>query len=69
MSLSTGILPNELKLAFVKPLFKKTTLESNNIKNYRPISNLFFLSKLIERVIANQLQLHRSSNGFMSEYQ
>ena len=69
MSLSTGILPNELKLAFVKPLFKKTTLDSNNIKNYRPISNLFFLSKLIERVIANQLQLHRSSNGFMSEYQ
>ena len=31
------------------------TLDSNEIKNYRPISKLFFLSKLIERVIANQL--------------
>ena len=35
----------------------KTTLSSNDIKNYRPISNLSFLSKLIERVIANQLHL------------
>ena len=48
---------------------KKTTLDSNDIKNYRPISNLSFLSKLIKRVIANQLQLHLSSNGLMCEYQ
>ena len=41
----------------------------NDIKNYRPISYLSFLSKLIERVNANQLQLHLSSNGLMSEYQ
>ena len=39
------------------------------MKNYRPIYNLSFLSKLIERVIANQLQLHLSSNDLMSEYQ
>ena len=39
------------------------------IKNYRSISNLLFPSKLIELVIANQLQLHLSSNGLMSEYQ
>ena len=38
-------------------------------KNYRPISNLSFLSRLIERVIANQLQLHLSFNALMSEYQ
>ena len=30
---------------------------------------MFFLSKLIERVITNQLQLHHSSNGLLSEYQ
>ena len=39
------------------------------MKNYRPISNISFLLKLKERVIANQLQLHLSSNGFLSEYQ
>ena len=33
---------------------KKPTLDSNDLKNYRPISNLSFLSKFIERVIANQ---------------
>ena len=48
---------------------QKTTLDSNDKKNNRPISDLSFLSKLIERVIANQLQLHLSSNGLMSEYQ
>ena len=69
MSLSAGIFPNDLKSAFVKPLLKNTTLDSNDIKNYRPISNLSLLSKLIERVNANQLQLHLSSDGLMSEYQ
>ena len=47
------------------------TVDSNNIKNYRPISNLPFLSKLIELITANQLQLglYLSSNGLMSKYQ
>ena len=69
LSLSTGIFPNDLKSTFVKPLLKKTTLDSNDNKNYRPIFNLSFLSKLIERVIANQIHLHLSSNGLVSEYQ
>ena len=69
LSISTGIFPNDLTSAFVKPLLKKPTLDSNDIKNYRPISNLSFLSKLIERVIANRLQSHLSSNGLLSEYQ
>ena len=69
LSLSTGTFPNDLKSAFVKPLLRKTILDSNGMKNYRPISNLSFLSKLIERVIAKQLQLHLSSNSLMFEYQ
>ena len=44
-------------------------LDSNDINNYRPLSNLSFLYKLIEHVIANQLQSHFSFNGLMSEYQ
>ena len=69
MSLRAGIFPNDLKSGVVKPLFKKTTLDSNDMKNYRPIYNISFLLQLKERVIANQLQLHLSSNGFLSEYQ
>ena len=39
------------------------------MKNYRPISNLSLLSKLLERVNANPLQLNLSFNVLMSEYQ
>ena len=66
--LSTSIFPNDLKSEFVKLLFKKA-IDSNDIKNYRPIFNLSFLSKLIERIIANQLQLHLFFNGLIFEYQ
>ena len=44
-------------------------MDSNDITKFRPISNLSFLLKLIERVIVNQLQIHLSPNGLMSEYQ
>ena len=39
----------EFKTAIVKPLLKKPSLDHNNLKNYRPVSNLSFLSKLWEK--------------------
>ena len=53
LSLSSGIFPHELKSAVVKPLLKKQGLDKEVLKNYRPVSNLSFLSKCIERVIAS----------------
>ena len=47
---STGIFPTRFKSTVVKPLLKKTTLDYEVLKNFRPISNLTFLSKLIEKV-------------------
>ena len=47
----------------------KTFLDSNDIKNYRSTSNLSFLFKLTECVIANRLHSYLSSNGLMLEYQ
>ena len=47
LSLQTGEFPTEWKLAFVKPLLKKPGL-STTLKNYRPISNLCFISKISE---------------------
>ena len=38
LSLSTGIFPNDLKSAFVKPLLEEAALDSNDSKNYCPIS-------------------------------
>jgi hypothetical protein len=45
-SLSTECVPNSLKVAVIKPLLKKPNLDPENIKNYQPISNLPFLSKM-----------------------
>jgi hypothetical protein len=58
LSLSSGIFPDEMKLAYVTPLLKKTGLCPENVNNYRPVSLLSFLSKLIERVVSKQLSKH-----------
>ena len=48
-SLSTGTFPQSLKHSVVTPLIKKPSLDRNVLKNYRPVSNLSFVSKLIEK--------------------
>jgi len=54
-SLSEGKMPSSLKEAVLRPLLKKPGLDSEVLKNYRPISNLPFLSKLIEKVVAARI--------------
>lgn len=54
-SLSCGIVPSAFKVLVVKPLLKRNNLDPKSFINYRPISNLPFLSTLLERVVANQL--------------
>ena len=39
------MVPQKFKTAVVRPLFKKSGLDCNVLKNYRPVSNLSFLSK------------------------
>ena len=46
-SLSCAEFPKKLKRAFFTPLIKKIILDAEILKNYRPVSNLSFLSKLI----------------------
>jgi len=55
-SLDTGCFPSEFKKALVRPLLKKRGLDANQLKNFRPVSNLSFLSKLLERVVQSRLQ-------------
>ena len=50
-SLSTGVLPSIWKKSLVFPTLKKASLDPENLFNYRPISNLSSLSKVIECVI------------------
>ena len=69
LSLSSGIFLKEFKYADVKPLLKKLTLDSTDLKNYRLISNLCFLSKLVECIIANRLLTHLSSHDLLAKFQ
>ena len=69
LSLSTGVFPSDLKSAIVCPLLKKPSLDSEVMKNYRPVSNLSFLSKLIEKVIASRLVKHLQNNGLSDKFQ
>uniref|UniRef100_A0A8C7WUK6 Reverse transcriptase domain-containing protein n=1 Tax=Oryzias sinensis TaxID=183150 RepID=A0A8C7WUK6_9TELE len=54
-SLQTSIFPADFKTAVVKPLLKKTNLDPSVFKNYRPVSNLPFFSKVLEKLVFIQL--------------
>ena len=54
-SLDEALIPNSLKTALIIPLLKKTNLDTEEFKNFRPVSNLPFVSKLIEKSVAVQL--------------
>ena len=62
-SLSESHMPTALKDAIVKPLIKKPSLDKDNLKNYRPVSNLAYLRKLIESVGIEQIDDHLSAFG------
>ncbi len=62
-SLLTGTFTTALKQARVTPLLKKPTLNTSLIENYRPISRLPFIAKMLERVVFNQLSLFPSQNN------
>ena len=62
-SLNLAAFPDCFKLALLNPLLKKPTLDVEVLSNFRPISNLMFMSKLTENVVASQLVNHISSNG------
>ncbi len=69
LSLSSGTFPSTLKHSSISPLLKKPNLDPNDPNNYRPVSNLPFLSKLIERAIFIQFSDHLSSHDLLPDRQ
>ena len=61
-SLTTSTHPTILKRAVIKPTLKKNSLDPDILKNYRPVSNLSVISKLIEKVVLDQLNAHLDNN-------
>ena len=54
-----------LKNATLIPLIKELddVIDTDMLKNYRPVSNLVFISKLVERIVAVRLDKYMTSNN------
>ena len=57
------------KEAIIRPLLKKANLDYNAFANFRPISNLSFISKVIERVVLKRLDKHMTVNNLHTDTQ
>ena len=69
MSYTCCTVPARLKHAVVTPLLKRSRLAKDNYSNYRPISNLPFASKLLDRHVSTQLSLHLQHNNIEDPFQ
>ena len=67
-SMQTGVFPEDLKQALVKPLLKKANLDLVD-KNYHPVTNLEFAGKIIERAFTDQLTHHIAKYNLMEPMQ
>jgi len=68
-SLLSVSFPNSLKTAVVKPFLKKINRDKTTLSNYRPISNLPFISKIIKKVVFKQVNKLLSLNGYLDNFQ
>ena len=67
MSIVSGIVPDELKIARVIPLFKSG--DRSLFTNYRPVSVLPAFSKIFERAIYNRLLSYLDKHKVLSNSQ
>jgi len=68
-SLMQGQLPVSQKHAIVTPCLKRSGLDPTDIGNFRPVSNLTFMSKVVERAAAIQFNAYLSANGLLPHHQ
>ena len=68
-SLSYDVVPQCFKHALVKPLLKKANLDPNCLRNYRPVSNLPFLLKVLKRIVFKQFLQHIESHSLLEPFQ
>ena len=69
MSLSTGVMPDALKVVILSPMLKKYDADFEQFQNFPPISNLKVLSKLVEKAVAIQLTDHVISHHLDETFQ
>ena len=63
MPLQESMIPKSLQTVLIQQLLKKIGFDSDILKNYRPVLNLTFISKVIEKVISGRLNEHLINNS------
>ena len=63
VSIITGTVPSSFKSAIIRPLLKKPNLNPDILKNYRPVSNLSFLIKVLERSSCQSVKVSIGLSG------
>ena len=59
------MLRRKRRLFIVYPGLKKPSLDPDDLANYRPISNLSFVSKLLERAVHAQMLIYLNDNELL----
>ena len=67
LSINNGVLSEQWKSTIVKPLIK-SLLKGTIQQKYRPVSNLTFISKVVEKIILNQFTQHRDDYHMLPDY-
>ena len=68
-SLASGIFQQCFKSALVTPILKKRCLDHNDLNNYRPVSNLCFIAKILEKLFLSQVSAYLSSHNLYNTCQ
>ena len=68
-SLASGIFPQYFKSALVTPILKKKCLDHNDLNNYRPVSNLCFIAKILEKLVLSQVSSYLNSHNLYNTCQ
>ena len=66
-SLQNSNLAVSQRHVIVMPWLKKAKADPENVKNYRPISSLIFISKVVQRLVCCQLVAFLDTNGLLSK--
>ena len=68
-SLASGIFPQCFKSALVMPILKKRCLDHNDLNNYRPVSNLCLIAKILEKLVLSKVSSYLNSHYLYSNFQ
>ena len=69
ISLAEGLFPESLKTSIIRPKLKKPDLDKETLKNYRPLANTSFLSKVIEKAVTIQTYSYLNTHDLLPNFQ